>query len=82
MATLTAQAEKILSQAKQLDAFISSNNLQPPSFERDTLASLPPQYEATRRELIDSTQALKRLAQGVAGATTEILYSVCAPCFL
>lgn len=78
MGTLTAQAEKILAQAKQLDAHFLSNDLAPPSFDHDSLADLPPQYEDVRRDMIDSTHTLKRLAQGTTGATAAILYSVCA----
>lgn len=76
MSTLTAQAEEILAQAKQLDAYIVSNGLPPTSFDQDSLVNLPLEYEATRRAMIDSTHTLKRLAQGTIGATTEMLYSV------
>ena len=76
MPTLTAKAEEILAQAKQIDAYICSNGLPPPSSDHDSLLSLPPQYETVRRAMVDSTHTLKRLAQGTVGATTEMLYSV------
>lgn len=75
MPLLTAQAEEILAQAKRLDAYMLSNNLRPPSFEHDSLVDLPPEYEAVRCALVDSTHNLKRLAQGTGGATTEMLFS-------
>lgn len=76
MTTLTAKAEEILAQARQIDAYILTNGLPPPSFDHDSLLNLPPEYETARRGMIDSTHTLKRLAQGTVGATTEMLYSV------
>lgn len=76
MSTLSAQADEILVLSKQVDAYLVSNSLPPTSFDHDSLTNLPPEYEAVRRAIIDSTHTLKRLAQATIGATTEMLYSV------
>ena len=76
MTSLTAQAERILDQAKELDAYLLANNLQSPSIDNDSLVGLTPDHEAIRVALVDSTHNLKRLAQGTVGATVETLMSV------
>ena len=76
MSSLTEIAQGILANAKQLDAFCSTQNLPPSSFHRDTFADLPPDLELTRKALINSTQELKRIALGPTGLFVELLYSV------
>lgn len=76
MPSLTELAEEILINAKCLDAYLDSKGLSSTSFEEDTLGDLPLDLEKTRNALVDSTQALKRLALGPAGVYTEILFSV------
>lgn len=76
MVSFTSLAEDILASAKRLDEHLASKGLPPSSFDNDTLADLPNDVEATRNSLIDTTHALKQLAQGPHGSTMEILFSV------
>ncbi|KAI4186600.1 MAG: hypothetical protein LQ346_005645, partial [Caloplaca aetnensis] len=75
MTTFTSLAEDILKSAKLLDAHLASQGRPPSSFDEDTLGDLPPDMEATRNHLIDTTQNLKQLAQGPHDATMETLFS-------
>ena len=76
MGSLTALAEEILKHAQQLDKHLASHKSESASFDNDHLANLPPELEATRKSLVDSTQTLKQLSQGPVGTTMEILFSV------
>ncbi|KAL8894384.1 MAG: hypothetical protein Q9207_008508, partial [Kuettlingeria erythrocarpa] len=76
MSTFTSLAEDILTSAKRLDAHLASQGRPPSSFDEDTLGGdLPPDMEATRNHLIDTTQTLKQLAQGPHDSTMETLFS-------
>lgn len=82
MPTLTELAEESLANAKRLDAYIASKGLPPVSLDHDSfeLADLPPELQAVRNSLADSSQLMKRLAQGPIGTMIEILYGVrCTP---
>ena len=76
MPSLTSLAEEILANAKRLDEHLASQQQPSPSFDHDVLGDLPPQLEAARESLIDSTHTLKQLAQGSVRATTEIMLNV------
>lgn len=78
MSTLAARAEEILAQAKQLDTYIASSGLPHTSFAHDSLTELPAELERVRLDMVNSTQQLKRLAQGAVSSTVEMLYSVSA----
>jgi len=74
MASLTEIAEGVLANAKRLDAYTASKGLPPTSFKEHTLDDLPEDLEECRKSLIDSTQTLKRLAQGPVGLYMEMLF--------
>lgn len=76
MSSLTEIAERILINAKHLDSYLSSKGLPPSTFANHTLNDMPEDFESYRKELVDSTQTLKRLALGPVGLYMEILFSV------
>ena len=82
MGVLTQLAEEILVSARRVDAYNAHRNLAPTSFENDTMWGLPPDVEAARKTIIDSTQTLKWLALGPVGLFKEILCSVRATPYL
>ena len=79
MPSLTQLAEEVLANAKRLDAYTTSKNLPPVSFDDDCLVDLPADVDAARKSLIDSTQTLRRLALGPVGTNIDIAYSVRFP---
>lgn len=76
MSSLTAIAEHALAQAKKLDAYTQSRGLPPTHFFYDTLGGLPKELEDNRRELVNASQDLKRLALGPVGMMLETLFTV------
>ena len=76
MGPLTSLAEEILENAKRLDQHLSSSNLEPASFDNDSLVAVPPELEATRKALINATQTLKQLSQGPVGLSMDIIFNV------
>lgn len=76
MSSLTAIAERALAQAKKLDAYSQSRGLPPTHFFYDTLGDLPKELEENRRELVNASQDLKRLALGPVGMMLETLFTV------
>ncbi|KAL8749667.1 MAG: hypothetical protein Q9184_006719 [Pyrenodesmia sp. 2 TL-2023] len=75
MPSFTSLAEDILAAAKRLDEHLASQGKPASSFDQDTLEDLPPNMEATRSRLINTTQTLKQLAQGPHDATLETMFS-------
>lgn len=75
MSSLTAIAERALAQAKKLDAYSQSRGLPPTHFFYDTLGDLPKELEENRRELVNASQDLKRLALGPVGMMLETLFT-------
>ena len=78
MLSLTEIAESILTDAKRLDAYLSSKGLPSSSFERDTFNDLPGDLAKFRDALLDSTQTLKQLTLGPVGMYIEVLFSASA----
>lgn len=76
MGPLTALAEKILADAKRIDAFQASQGKPPTSVDYDTLGDLPPDLDDVRNALADTTQALHQLAARPQTSFLEILFSV------
>lgn len=76
MVTLTSMAEEILVYARQIDDHLASKGLPSPSFDHDTLESLPDHIALARDHLVDTTQSLKQLSQGGIGRATEIAMGV------
>lgn len=76
MGPLTSLAEEILENAKRLDQYLSSYNLEPASFNNNSLGDLPFELEASKKALINSTQTLKQLSQGPVGTLMEIMVNV------
>lgn len=78
MRTLTELAEEALANAKRLDAYTASKGLPPVSLEHDSLelADLPAELQAARNSLADSSQIMKRLAQGPVHTMIEIMFAV------
>ncbi|KAK4691467.1 hypothetical protein P7C71_g5537, partial [Lecanoromycetidae sp. Uapishka_2] len=74
MPTLTEEAEHILANAKLLDAYTASQNLPPTSFEKETLFDLPPEIELVRKNLVDGSQRVKKLAAGSVSGIFETLW--------
>lgn len=70
MTTLTQLAEQALESARKLDAFAET------SFQCDTLSDLPPELETERKNLVDASQAMKRLSLGAVGSMLETLFTV------
>ncbi|KAL8783231.1 MAG: hypothetical protein Q9213_004795 [Squamulea squamosa] len=66
MPTFTSMVEGLMTQAKQLDAFIDTNGLESPSFDQDYLATtkLPEELQSVRNTLINGANDLKKLAMG------------------
>lgn len=77
--SLTPIAEAILHQARILDAYTQSANLPPFSFDTDQILGLPAEVEEARKELINQSQKIKRLALGPVGVLMEVLYTVSQP---
>ena len=75
MTSLTSLAEEALEHAKALDAYLASQALPSTSFEVDSLATLPLDLTHHRDGLINSSQALKQLAQGPSGVLTELVWA-------
>ncbi|KAK4611257.1 O-methyltransferase AMT9 [Fulvia fulva] len=69
MTTLTQLAEQALESARKLDAFAET------SFQCDTLSDLPPELETERKNLVDASQAMKRLSLGAVGSMLETLFT-------
>lgn len=76
MVSFTSLAEEILVSARRLDEHLASKDIPPASFDQDTLVDLPHDVGAARDHLINTTQTLKRLAQGAGGRAMEIAFSV------
>lgn len=76
MASFTEIAEGILANARRLDEFTASKGLTPSTFENHTLNDLPEEIEACRKDLVDATHTLKRLALGPVGQFMEMLFFV------
>ena len=70
MPTLTQLAEQALESAKKLDAFA------PTSSQADALNDLPPELEVETKNLVDASQAMKRLSLGAVGSMLETLFTV------
>lgn len=78
MSSLTARAELILAQAKQLDAILEANNLDYPTFDNNVLDQLPKDLQAHRWAIANDTNDLKRLMRGPVMQTMDIAHSVSA----
>ena len=76
MASLTEIAERILADAKRLDAYTTEKGLPYSTFEKDSLSNLPNDLEDCRKSLVNSTQKLKQLAHGPVGLLLETLFLV------
>jgi hypothetical protein len=76
MSSLTARAESILEQAKQLDAILEANNLPYPTFDNDVLDQLPKDLQSHRWAIANDTNDLKRLMRGPVMQTMDIAHSV------
>ena len=76
MPTLVELAEQILENAKKLEAYTISKSLPSPSLEKDVFVDLPLEQELVRTSIVDTAQALRRIAAGPAILGTEILHCV------
>ena len=73
--------EDLLTQAKQLDAFIEDNGLKSPSFDYDYLADsptqLPEHLRAARNAMANGANDLKKLALGPVVYGADLYFGVC-----
>ena len=76
MSSFTEYAEELLVCAKELDQYLATEKLPPPSFDHDVLTELPPDLKKTLKTVINTSNTLKQLAQGSVGIAAEILFSV------
>jgi len=79
MVSLTARAESILAQAKQLDAILEANQLPYPSFDNDPLAQLPKESQDLRWAIANESNDLKKLMRGPVMHTMDIAHSASGP---
>jgi hypothetical protein len=76
MGSLTAIAEQLLAQAKEIDAYVASKELPPLSIRHETLKNLPFDLQSTCDSLIDGTANLRALVEAPAPAVMNIIYNV------
>ena len=76
MPSLTSLAEQVLAQAKQLDKYLESKNLPPPSFDQDVFDDLPAELQNVRSSLASVSNDLKSLTRGPVSSTSDIAFSV------
>lgn len=76
MSSLTVDAEEILEKAKWLDLYLSYYNFENTFSDNDDLVNLPPDLDATRDDLVDSTQTPQQLSHGRVAMTVEIMQNV------
>jgi hypothetical protein len=76
MPSLTARAELILAQAKELDALLEANKLPYPSFDNDALSQLPKNLQVQRWNIANDANDLKKLMRGPILHTIDIAHSV------
>ncbi|KAF7587809.1 hypothetical protein BBP40_006690 [Aspergillus hancockii] len=76
MSALTELAEEALEYARRLDDYIRAKGLPPVSIENDSLttAALPPELQAARDALTDTSHNMKRLAQGPVNLMFDIVF--------
>lgn len=72
MPSLTSIAEEVLAKAREIDRYLESNGLAAPSYDNDVLADLPGDLENVRYSLVNSSNELKKLAQGLAVLGKEL----------
>ena len=76
MSSLTEIVEHMLTNAKTLDEYASANGIPSASFDYDAFTNVPPDLQDARCTLINSAEAVRKLAMGPAGIATELLFNV------
>jgi len=74
----TALAASILAKAPTLDEAIAQKALDPPTFEKWTLADLTIEEEELRKSIVDGYHRLKLLASGPVSQFYDIAFNVSA----
>lgn len=77
--SLTALAEELLAQAKQLDAQLAEHKLPGPTWERDSLGELSAATQSAREALSNQANDFAKLVRGPVMVATDIAFSVSAP---
>lgn len=76
MPSLVSIAEELLAQAKKIDALLEKSGTPYPSFDHDTLETLPDDAQKLRRELADTSHTIRQLARGARLSGLDIAFSV------
>ena len=76
MPSLVSLAEELLAQAKKIDEVLEQNGIQYPSFDRDTLETLPEDVQKLRGELCDTSHTIRQLVRGARLSGLDIAFAV------
>jgi len=76
MPSLVALAEELLAQAKEFDEVLKQNNIPHPSFDKDTLESLPDNAQKLRWDLLDTSHNFRQLVRGARLSGLDVAFGV------
>ena len=76
MPSLVSLAEKLLAQATRIDEILEQNNIPYPSFDTDTLESLPDDAQKLRWDLLDTSHDFRQLVRGARLSGLDIAFGV------
>ena len=68
----------LITQAKQVDAYLAEKNLSTPTWEHDTLAGLPADIQDVRATLYNDANNFAKLLRGPVMSAMDIAFSVSA----
>jgi hypothetical protein len=81
MPSLVSLAEELLAHAKKFDEILEQNNIPYPSFDKDTLESLPDDAQKLRWDLLDTSHNFRQLVRGARLSGLDIAFGVRFSCF-
>ena len=74
--SLTSMVEGLLTQAKQIDAYLAEKKLSTPTWEHDTLAELPAELQDIRATLSNDANTFAKLVRGPVMSAMDVALSV------
>ena len=76
MPSLVSLAEELLAQARKIDEALEQNGIPYPSFDHDTLETLPEDAQKLRKELSDTSHTIRQLVRGARLSGLDLAFSV------